>query len=113
MFVLTSCRARGLYSAPGCPPLQNVPRSGDLRLGLGRRAPPWVVGVRRPMPTVANGFVFQRCGDGVDDAAWGEVRTMSVVALVLFAVPLDVMFRCCESVVPYYRLCTVISQTWI
>ena len=41
VLVLTSCRARGLCSPPGCPPLQNVQGSGSLRLGLGRRAPPW------------------------------------------------------------------------
>ena len=83
----------GAVLPPGCPPLQNVPRSGDLRLGLGRRAPPWVVGVRRPMPSVANGFVFRRSGAGVgqrrlggdpDDGSGGFSVSAILVDVVLF-----------------------------
>ena len=48
---------------------------------LGRRAPPWVVGVCRLMPSVANGFVFWRCGAGQRRLGGGPDE--AVVALVL------------------------------
>ena len=38
---------------------------------VGRLAPPWVEGVRRPMPSVANGFVFRCCRAGVGQRRLG------------------------------------------
>ena len=102
----------GVLLPPGCPPLQNVPRSGGLRLGLGRRAPLWVLGVRRPMPTVANGFVIRRRGDGVGRRRLGGGPD-NVRGGISVAVLLDVNFACCASASFYYRVPTVISETWI
>jgi len=111
VLVLTSCRARGLCSHPRVPAPAKYMRSGSLRLGIGRRAPLWVLGVRRPMPPVANGFVIRRCGEGVGRRRLGggsdDVRGGFSVAVLL-----DVIFACYASASFYYRLSTVISQTW-
>jgi hypothetical protein len=55
VLVLTSRRARGLCSTPGCPPLRHVSGSGGLRLGTGVARPRGSLGVCRPKPGVANG----------------------------------------------------------
>ncbi len=48
----TPRRVRGLRPPPGLFPCVPPRRVGRLLLGLGRSAPPRVVGVRRPMPAV-------------------------------------------------------------
>ena len=97
VLVLTSCRARGLRSPPGCPPLQHVPGSGGLRLGcrasrasVGRGGSPAdaLCGKRLRLPAL------RIRSWSLDSAVWGEVRTMSAVAvvLVLCAVLVQVIF---------------------
>jgi hypothetical protein len=60
VLVPTPRRARGLRPPPGHPACGPHGGVGRPLLGLGRSAPPRVVGARRPMPVVAHGCLSLR-----------------------------------------------------
>jgi hypothetical protein len=74
-----------LLSPRGARPCNTSWGTGGIRLGPGVARLRGSLGVRRPTPCVANGFVFRRCplvmlGLVSPALSWGEARPMSIPA---------------------------------